>query len=56
MDKKTIIKSIEKHKDAIAKHRDALRDLLEDLENIVDSCDCGVQALEGAIDDLSQYL
>lgn len=51
-----IVKTIETHKNEIAKHRDALRDLFDDLESVIESCDTAEEELESAIQTLSQYL
>ena len=51
-----IVAEIKKHKDAIARHRDALRDIHNDLEGILESATTGIDALETAIDELSQYV
>jgi RNase adaptor protein for sRNA GlmZ degradation len=51
-----IIALVTKHKNAIAKERDALRDILHDLEGVVDSSDSALNDLDCAIDALSQYL
>ena len=60
---KTIIKQIENHKAVIADRRDKLRAILSELEDIAESCDAGIDALEEAqdlldraLDDFSQYL
>lgn len=52
---KGLLKQIKKHKEAIAKERDALREILEDVEDVVGSMNEGVIALESAIDTMSQY-
>lgn len=49
-------KAVEMHKTEIAKHRDALRDLMEDMEAVVDSSSNAVELMEGAIDRLSEYV
>jgi hypothetical protein len=45
-----------KHVAEIAKRRDALRGLVSDIEDILESCDDGVQSFEYGIDALSRYL
>ena len=50
------VKRIELHKNAIAKERDALRDILEDLEAVVESADAGLAELDSAIMSLSEYV
>jgi uncharacterized membrane protein len=45
-----------KHVAEIAKRRDALRGLVSDIEDILESCDDGVQSFEYGIDALSRDL
>jgi uncharacterized coiled-coil protein SlyX len=54
--KQSILAAITRHKVAIAKHRDELRDILEELEAVVESSDNGIRELECAIDTLSQQV
>ena len=49
-------KAVEYHKAEIGKHRDALRELLEDMEAVVDSSDRGIEYMEAAVDALSEYV
>jgi hypothetical protein len=49
-------KAVEFHKEEIGKHRDALRDLLEDMESVVDASDRGIEHMEAAVDALSEYV
>jgi len=51
-----VIAEIKKLKEEIASRRDRLREIHEDIEEVVDSCDRADQALEDAVDALSEYL
>lgn len=53
---KRLLAAIERHKKAIGEHRDALRELIEDVEAVIDSSDRGVEYLESAVDALSEYV
>jgi hypothetical protein len=53
---KNLVAQVKRHKDAIAKHRDALRDLYDDIEEVVGSADMAIQELENAIATLSEYV
>lgn len=53
---KSVLAVIKHHKDAISKHRDALREIMNDLQVIVESADDGLDALGYAIEQLSQFL
>ncbi len=53
---RNLVARIKRHKDAIAKHRDALRDIMDDVEAVVDSSSEGIQLLEAAVDSLSAYV
>ena len=48
--------AFEKAKNHIAKERDKLRTMLEEAEEICESCDTAIEDLEHAIETLSQYL
>lgn len=52
----TLARKIEQHKRAIAKHRDALRDLIHDAEAVIESADRANEALQTAVDALSEYV
>jgi len=54
--KRDIVKSIKFHKDEIAKHRDSLRAIYSELGDVLESTERGVEALEEAIDTLSENL
>lgn len=54
--RRSLAAEISYHKKEIAKHRDALRGLIEDATAVVDCCDDAKNALEDAINVLSQYL
>jgi hypothetical protein len=47
---------LEKHKTVIAKERDALRDLQDEIESILEPTDRGVEALQEAIDSISEQV
>jgi len=49
-----MIKQLEKHRDKIGKDRDALRDFLDEVESLKETCDRAYQDLECAIDALSE--
>jgi len=58
-----IIGLIQQKKDLFAKERDKLRELISDLDDIKDSFDCGIEEMENginslndAIDEISQYV
>lgn len=51
----SIVKKIKMHQAALAKHRDALRDLVEEVEGIVDTSTDAIDNLQYAVDALSQY-
>ena len=51
-----VLKQIEKEKGRIAAARDKLRDLLCELESIVDDSDEAVDGIDRVIDALSKYL
>jgi hypothetical protein len=53
---KKLIETIEKSKTKIAAERDKLRIIMSDLEGLEDTCDRGCEALEEAIDALSELL
>lgn len=53
---KALLAKIKYHKDKIAAHRDALREIMEDVEAVVDSTDDAVQQIEYGIETLSQYV
>lgn len=52
----SLTKQIEACKERIAKERDKLRDLVHEVNEIVDNCDEAHRDLEHAVDTLSQYL
>lgn len=56
MTTKDIVGKLKFHKDEIAKHRDELRALYYELEDTFDSVNRGVEALEEAVDILSENL
>jgi RNase adaptor protein for sRNA GlmZ degradation len=56
MTKAKLIKEIKKRMERIAKERDALRELLQDVESVIDSSDTAYRELERAVDRLSEYL
>ena len=56
MNIKTMIKEIEKRRDAIGKERDKLYDLINELEGLRDSCDRAYDDLYAAIDALSELV
>lgn len=51
-----LLKSLKKHRDAIAKERDALRELLEDFQQIEDCATAGLESLDNAIETFSEQL
>lgn len=51
-----IVSQLEAEKKKIAKARDRIRDLLSDVEGMLDSSDRGLEDLESAIDALSEYV
>jgi len=53
---KDFAKQIEIHKDAIAKERDALRALLDYANEVCDLTSEALEALESAVDTISQQL
>jgi hypothetical protein len=53
---RSIISKIKRHKEAIAYHRDALRDIHYDLDQIIESTNEGLQSLDVALDQLSEFL
>ena len=60
---KKIIVKIEHHKAKIAKERNLLREILEDLEDCIESFNEGIEGLadglvsiENAIDSISEYV
>ena len=55
MTMKQIVKKIEKHRDKIGKERDALREILYEIEPLIESCDDAIRDLNYAIDRLSEY-
>lgn len=48
-------KLIEARRDQVAKIRDKIRDEVDELEGLLSSCDEAHEALQSAIDYLSQY-
>lgn len=50
----TMIKQIEKRRDAVGKERDRLDDLIGELEGLRDSCDRAWDDLQSARDALSE--
>jgi len=50
-----VIKEIKKLKAEISKRRDRLREIYIDIEEILDSGDRAIDALEVAIESLSEY-
>ena len=53
---KKCLKEISKIKDNIALERDRLREIVSDLDDIIDSCDSAISDFEHGIMSLSQYL
>lgn len=53
---KCLCKEAEKIKNNIAKERDRLRELIGEIEDIIDSTDSFISDFEHALDSLSQYL
>lgn len=66
MNKKVLLQKltqIEKQKEVLGKDRDKLRDLYQDLQEIVESCDNGIDLIESGlreirngIDEMSQFI
>jgi ABC-type transporter Mla subunit MlaD len=54
--KSSLVREINAAKKRIAKERDRLRELLEDANSILQTTDEAVDALEAAVDSLSQYV
>ena len=50
------IRMLEKRKKALAKERDALNDLLDELEELRGSCDAALEALQNAVEHLSELV
>jgi hypothetical protein len=50
-----IIRQMERHKAVVAAERDKLRDLRADMDALDDSFSSAIEALDTAIDALSQY-
>lgn len=50
----TMIKQLEKHRDKIGKDRDALRDFLDEVESLKETCDRAYEDLQCAIEALSE--
>lgn len=53
---KRMIAKVTKLKDETARKRDDLRDLISELEQIVENCDRATDAMESAADSLSELL
>ena len=53
---KKIVSQLEAEKKKIAKARDRIRELLGDVEGMMDSSTRGLEDLESAIDALSEYV
>ncbi len=51
-----MIKALEKHKRDIAKSRDALRDIEDEIKGLRYTADRGIEALEEAIEALSEQV
>ena len=51
----SIIRRIEKSRDAIAKERDKLEDLMEEIDNLKDTSNRAHEDLESAISALSEF-
>lgn len=52
--KHQLIKALEKHRAAIGRERDALRKVVEDYNDLLESCERANEALDDAIQTLSQ--
>lgn len=53
---RALYKGVEQRKKQIAAERDKLRDLRDEIEEIVQNCDDALEALECALDHLSEQL
>ena len=51
---KPLLKRLEKHRNNIAKERDALRELYDEIEALLDPTNRGVEALDDAIESISE--
>lgn len=51
-----LVARLAKHKETIAAERDALRETLEEYEAIIETCERADEAMETAIDALSEYV
>jgi len=56
MTPKKLITEVEKYKTRIAKQRDGLRELISEAEELIESCERGDEALETALDALSELV
>jgi hypothetical protein len=56
MTKDGLLNKIKAHMKVIGKERDALRELIDDAESVLTSCDEAYASLEAAVESLSQYL
>jgi len=50
----TMIKQLEKHRDRIGKERDSLREFLDEVESLKETCDRAYEGIQCAIDALSE--
>lgn len=56
MEFKSIIKQIEKRRDAVGKERDKIDEMISELESLSESCDNAWHCLQEARDRLSEYV
>lgn len=55
MNERALVKQLERSRERIGKERDALRRLQEDVGALLDSTERAAEALDSAIDALSEY-
>jgi predicted nucleic acid-binding Zn-ribbon protein len=53
---KLAIQKIENEKILLAKRRDSMRDLLDELEELVGNCDRAIEDMDHAVDALSELV
>ncbi len=51
----SLVKQLEKAREAIGRERDKLRDMQDDVNTLFKSCEEGYQALDDAISKLSEH-
>ena len=51
---KAIVKQLEKHRDKIGAERDRLREMQSEIEELLEPCQEGIEALDAAISHFSE--